>query len=266
MRTHHTENQNYHILAPWDSKELFPKRSMVRTYQKQEFIVRNQDLTAREVRPVLPPLRQGERLSMEQRRLLKERVGQLLYVARPDVINKLRKSMRASDQLKHGTIISSNLDRILRDHNVNIDEGTLKSLLAQCDDGGSGKIRYDHLLEFFTDALDEYKVQRDKSEFHNLPRHPQRSRVRHPSMNSTDFSLAPLHKRGLMEDEYTEMPGAYSRVKLNNAFNEKRDAGIKLEIERCCQEYQGDIFFVFYNLKKKLLGQSEDLIDSYKVI
>ena len=202
---------------------------------------------------------------MNQTRLLKESIGQQLFVARPDVINKLQKSMKASDQLKYGTISTAKLDEIFLQQNVKVEEVVIKSLVTKFDANGTGKIRYDDLLDFMSDALHEYKLERDRSEFQNLPRFPQRSRVRHPSMNSSDFNLAPLPKRGLLEDDFTEMPGAYTRVKINETFNGRRDAALQIEIERSCQNFQGDLYFIMQNLRKSLLSREEDMINSYKV-
>ena len=258
-------NQHYQTLAPWDSRDIHPPRSMVKTFQKPEFVVRNQDLSPREVRATLPSLEHHGKLTRNQTRLLKERIGQQLFVARPDVINNLQRSMRASDQMRHGTISTVDLQRAFEHQNVRLDENVTKSLITKFDENGTGKILYADLLEFMSDALHEYKVERDKSEFQNLPRYPQRSRVRHPSMNSTDFNLAPLPKRGLLEEDFTEMPGAYTRVKLNETFNERRDAAIRIEIEKSFQNFQGDTYFIVQNLKKNLMGREEDLINSYKV-
>lgn len=265
MRSYSTRNNAYQMLAPWDNRELNPPKSMLKTFQTPEFVVRNQDLSPREVRTTLPSFQHQGRLTMEQTRLLKESIGQHLYVARPDVISKLRKRMRANDQLKHGTILAVDLMPILREQNVHLDESNVKALVGKFDPNKTGRIPHADLMLFMADALNEYKLARDRSEFNNLPRYAQRTRVRHPSMTSSDFNLAPLPKRGLLEEEFTEVPGAYTRVKLNAAFNERRDAAIRIEIERSCKEYQGDIFYVFQNLKKKLLNRGEDLINSYKV-
>ena len=265
MRSYPTRNENYKMLAPWESRELNPPRPMVKSFHRPEFLVRNQDLSPREVKTILPSLQHQGRLTMEQTRLLKESIGQQLYVARPDVINKLQKSMRGNDQLKHGTILTVDIKPIFEEQNVNLDENVIKGLITKFDGRGSGKVAYGDLIRFMSDALNDYKLARDRSEFNNLPRYAQRSRVRHPSMTSSDFNLAPLPKRGLLEEDFTEMPGAYTRVKLNAAFNERRDAGIRMEIERSCHDFQGDIFFIFHNLKKKLVSRDEDHINSYKV-
>ena len=267
MRMFKAENQHqsYQTLAPWENRDLRPARSMVRTFQKPEFIVRNQDLSAREVRSILPPLRESGKFSMEQTRLLKERVGEVLYVARPAIIQRLTKKIRSGDQLKQGTLSAAKVREIFISENVDFDEGTERSLLKRFDSSIAGRVAYVDMLQFMTDALDDYKVERDKREFSNLPRHAQRARVRHPSMNSTDFNLTPLTKRGLLDDDYTEIPGAYSRVKLNYAFTERRDAGLRIEIEKCFQECQDDIHYIFSNMKKKLLSREDDMINPSKV-
>ena len=268
MRMFKAENQHqtYQTLAPWENKDLRPQRSMVRTFQKPEFIVRNQDLSAREVRSILPPLRESGKISMEQTRLLRERVGEVLYVARPAIIQRLTKKIRLGDQLKQGTLSASKIRDIFTSENVDFDEGTERSLFKKFGaSGAAGRVAYGDMLQFMTEAVDDYKVERDKREFSNLPRHTQRARVRHPSMNSSDFNLAPLTKRGLLDDDYTEMPGAYSRVKLNYAFTERRDAGLRIEIEKCFQECKDDIHYIFSNMKKKLLSREDDMINPSKV-
>eukprot|EP00112_Aurelia_sp_Birch-Aquarium-sp1_P024698 Seg7919.1 transcript_id=Seg7919.1/GoldUCD/mRNA.D3Y31 product="hypothetical protein" protein_id=Seg7919.1/GoldUCD/D3Y31 len=256
---------SYQTLAPWENKEFRPPRSMVRTFQKPEFIVRNQDLSAREVRSILPPLRDSGQVSMEQTRLLRERVGEVLYVARPAIIQRLTKKIRLGDQLKQGELSAAQTRDIFISENVDFDEGTERSLFKKFGSGVAGRVAYSDMLQFMTEALDDYKVERDKREFSNLPRHTQRARVRHPSMNSSDFNLAPLAKRGLLDDDYTEMPGAYSRVKLNHAFTERRDAGLRIEIEKCFQECKDDINYIFSNMKKKLLSREEGMINPSKV-
>jgi len=258
-------NQHYQTLAPWDSRDLNPPRPMVKTFQKPEFLVRNQDLTPREIRTTLPALEHNGKLTKNQTRLLRESIGQQLFVARPDVINKLQKSMKASDRMKYGTVSTAELGEILRDQNVRLEDNVIKSLTTKFDGGGTGKIHYADLLEFMSSALDEYKWERDKNEFQNLPRYPQRSRARHPSMNSSDFNLAPLPKRGMMEEDFTGMPGAYSRVKMNETFNERRDAAIRIEVERSCQNFHGDLYYVVQNLRKSLMSREEDMVNSYKL-
>lgn len=266
MRSYTTRNEAYRMQAPWEIKELYPPaKAMMKTFPKPEILVRNQDLSPREIITTLPSLQHQGTLTMEQTRLLKESIGQQLYVARPDVINKLKRSMRANDQLKHGTILTTDMEKIFEDQNVNLEENIIRGLINKFDPRRTGKISYTDLLFFMTDALDDYKLERDRCEFKNLPRYSQRSKFKHPSMTSSDFNLAPLSKRGLLEEELTEMPGAYTRVKLNTVFNERRDASIRLEIERSCHDFRGDIFFIFQNLKKALMNRDEDTINSYKV-
>ena len=262
------ETPRYHILAPWESKDARPLKSVVKTFQKAEYLVRNQDLSPREVRTVLPPLGMaaGE-FSAEQTKLLKDRVGVLLYSSRPEVIKRIRKSLHAADPLEQGKVSKTNLVEIFRENNVNFDENTKRMLFQKFDPRKSGKCVYAEVLGFMSDALDDYKIQRDTSEFTNLPRQPHNSKVSHPSMNSSEFILAPIARREIPEETFTQMPGVYSRMKLNHAFVERRDAGLRLEIERCFQEYKGngDIYYIFANMKKLLLSREEDNIGQYKV-
>eukprot|EP00794_Sanderia_malayensis_P007824 gene7824-8673_t len=265
------QSQRYNVLAPWEGRDLRPAKTLVKTFQKPEYVVRNQDLSTREIRSILPPIGSSKELSMEQTRLLKESLGAILYSSRPEVIKRIRRSLNAADPLGQGRISNMRLVEILKENNVALDENTKKMLFVKFDTWQNSKCNYGEVMAFMAAALDDYRVQRDRSEFANLPRHTHAKKVRHPSMNSSEFILAPIAKRELPEDDdddkYAGMPGTYSRMKLNNVFLEKRDAGLRLEVEKCFQDYrgQGDAYFMAVNLKKQLLDRDDDMISQYKL-